>query len=244
MHFEKAHKLSIIPAVLLCILSVISIILTSAYWILGDWVMGRYVPIPSTHAEKDKWPTNDVIVDYTEASTNATITSACLNLFAACVAIIAWKRLKNHELDSDFNAPLRRFYVIAVYITGATGSIAALAALILHFTDVGKDEWGCTTITGYTFQTPAKGIPFDNLLCSRERGACSFMMPHAKGKDNEGAVNLACNTAVTVKWMQLIMMFTGFATMAMFFFQAKARRHVRWSLHSNAPTDAKPQRWN
>ncbi|CAI6338346.1 unnamed protein product [Periconia digitata] len=242
MQFEKAHKLSIVPALILCILSFVSIVLTSVYWILGDWIMGRWVPIPSTHKDSDKWPINDVIVDYTDASTNATIVSGCLNLFAACVAMVAWGKLKNHELDTDFNAPLRRFYVLAVYITGACGSIAALTAFILHYTDSGPDEWSCTTQTGYTFQTPQKGIPFDNVLCSREHGACNFIVKNAKA-DKQGAATAACNTARTVKFLQIILLLISCITMAMFFFQAKLRRHVRWSLHSNAPVDAKPQHW-
>ncbi|KAF1960024.1 hypothetical protein CC80DRAFT_544487 [Byssothecium circinans] len=238
MEFAKAHQLSIIPAVILCILSVLSIILTATYWIIGDWIMGRWVQMPSSYPEKDRWPNDDVTVDYTEASTNAAIVSGCLNLTTAVVAIIAWRRLRNHELDTDFNTPLRRFYVIAVYITGACSSIAALTALVMHFTDKGPDQWGCTSSTGKTFQTPAKGVPFTNLLCSREIGACNFLLPHLKGKDNEGAAAVACNTAVTVKWLQIIIILFAIAVMAMFFFGAKLRRRTRWSLHSN-PGDNK-----
>ncbi|PVI07907.1 hypothetical protein DM02DRAFT_235540 [Periconia macrospinosa] len=243
MQFARAHKLSVVPAALLALFSFLCIILTSVYWILTDWVVSRFVQIPSTHKDKDKWPTNDVIVDWTEASTNATIVSGCLNLFAACVALVAWKRLMNQELNTDFNAPLRRFYFISVYITGVIGSISALAALILHFTDKGDNEWSCITHTGYTFQSPQKGVPFDNLLCSREHGACNFLATHAK-PDQRGSANAACNTAVAVKWFQLILILCGCTTMVLFFFQAKLRRHVRWSLHSNAPKDGTLQKWS
>ncbi|KAF2635890.1 hypothetical protein P280DRAFT_473532 [Massarina eburnea CBS 473.64] len=238
MDFEKAHKLSIVPAIILCLLSALSILLTSLYWVITDWVTGRWVVVPSEYPEKDRWPNDDVVIDYTQASTNATITAGCLNLACSVVAIIAWQRLRNHELDTNFNAPLRRFYVIAVYITGTFSSVASLTALILHFTDKGDDKWGCTSTTGRTSNTPAKGIPFTNLLCSREIGACNFLTPQLAGKSLQLMASSACNTAVTAKWLQLIMVLFSIAVMVMFFFQAKLRRKVRWSLHSNAP-DAK-----
>ena len=81
------------------------------------------------------------------------------------------------------------------------GIVSALASLITHYTDKGKDEFGCTRTTGKTAQG---GEPFSNMMCSREIAACSFIGPlyhNPKAADTKAikgwAVDLACNEAVS-----------------------------------------------
>jgi hypothetical protein len=103
MGFEEVLKMAVIPAISLTVLSFLSIVLTTHYWILGDWTMGRWVPMPSEFPEKTKFPVDDVIVDYTESNTQATIISGCLNLAAGVMAICAWKKLKTNKMDTDYH---------------------------------------------------------------------------------------------------------------------------------------------
>lgn len=103
MDYKKIHKLSLILAVLYLILSLLSIILTAHYWILDDWVMGKWLPVPSQFKEKDKFPIDDVIVDFTEPCTNATIVSGCLGLWAAALAIVSHFKVRSAEMDNDYS---------------------------------------------------------------------------------------------------------------------------------------------
>jgi hypothetical protein len=102
MGFEKVLKIALIPSISLVVLSVLSIILTTHYWILADWKLPRWIVMSSEFPEKDRFPIDNVIVDYTDTNTQATIVSGCLNLAAGFMAICAWKKLKTRELDTDY----------------------------------------------------------------------------------------------------------------------------------------------
>jgi hypothetical protein len=104
MGYDSVLKMAVIPSVSLVILSFLSIVLTTHYWILGDWIMGRYVPFKSDFPEKDQHPIDDVIIDYTEPCTQATIISGCLNLTAGVMAVVAWRKLKGGSIDTDFHS--------------------------------------------------------------------------------------------------------------------------------------------
>lgn len=109
MDYQKVLKLSLFPAIVYIVLSFITIILTTHYWILGDWIMGRWIPVQSQFKEKTKFPIDDVIVDYTEPSTNATIVSGCLNMTAGVMAVIAFNKLKKGDMDTDFHMVCSQF---------------------------------------------------------------------------------------------------------------------------------------
>ncbi|KAF2441510.1 hypothetical protein P171DRAFT_434186 [Karstenula rhodostoma CBS 690.94] len=111
----------------------------------------------------------------------------------------------------------------------AVGLCSALAALISSFTDKGDDEFGCTSTTG---KTKDGGVPFTNIMCSREVATCSFMGPlfDQAGKIpkvNRWAISIACNEAIVVKWLQLVLMFIAALVIAMFAAQAGVRRKTR-----------------
>lgn len=103
MGYERVLNLSLIPTTLFFLLSLVSIVITAHYWIIGDWLMPRWIAVPTTFNQRtNSWNHDDMIVDYTEPSTNATIISGCLCLTAAVMAGIAWHKLRKRDMDSDF----------------------------------------------------------------------------------------------------------------------------------------------
>jgi hypothetical protein len=85
------------------------------------------------------------------------------------------------------------------------GLCSALAALIISFTDKGDDDFGCTTTTG---KTKDGGVPFTNMMCSREIATCKFMGPvydKAGSVPNikRWAVTIACNEAVSELFVEI-----------------------------------------
>jgi hypothetical protein len=92
--------------------------------------------------------------------------------------------------------PRRRFWVgfAVLSLLGEFG--AALAALILHYTQKGPDEFGCASDT-----TPDGD---ETLYCTREMGTCN-VLPHWKGLlesenqvfDRSWGISLACNETVS-----------------------------------------------
>lgn len=103
MDYQRILKLSPIPNIILLLLSLVSLMLTTHYWILTDYIMGRLILRPSTFPEKNRYPTDKVVVDFTESSTNATIVAGCLCLVAAINAIIGAGELRRHELDLEYH---------------------------------------------------------------------------------------------------------------------------------------------
>lgn len=82
MNFRNLLTLSLIPTVIFTLLSLLSILLTATYWIISDYFVGRWLKRPSQFPEKNKFQWDDVVVSYTETSTNAIITAGCLCLAA------------------------------------------------------------------------------------------------------------------------------------------------------------------
>jgi hypothetical protein len=102
--FQKLLTLSLIPTVVFTLLSFLSMVLTTHYWILTDYFVGRWLRRKSQFPEKNKFEWDDVIVDYTESSTNVTIAAACLCLAAGVNGIIAYSKLKPSTMDLDYHA--------------------------------------------------------------------------------------------------------------------------------------------
>ncbi|KAF1976050.1 hypothetical protein BU23DRAFT_59759 [Bimuria novae-zelandiae CBS 107.79] len=229
VQFQKLLTLSLAPTILFAILSFISMVLTTHYWILTDYFVGRWLKRRSNFPEKNRFPWDDVIVDFTEPSTNATITSACMCLGAAVWCIVAYFKLRPSEMDLDYHSPLRRFWVGSAIGMAFTGLCSALGSIITHYTDKGPDEFGCTITTG---KTASGGIPFSNYICSREIATCSFMGPlydkvGSIPNISRWAVRIACNEATAVKWLQIVLILNAVAVIAVFGAQAGVRRKTR-----------------
>lgn len=112
--FQKLLKFSLVPTVLFAILSFLSIVLTTHYWILTDYFVGRWLKRRSTFPEKTKFTWDDVIVDYTEPSTNATIVSGCLCFAAAINCVVAYFKLKHNAMDLDYHSVRSSFLSAAM----------------------------------------------------------------------------------------------------------------------------------
>jgi hypothetical protein len=129
-----------------------------------------------------------------------------------------------------------------------TGAAAALASLVLHFSEQGNDSFGCdseTLMMSGTFNT--------NKHCTREMAACNFLPKYIKASERSSA-SVACNEAVgsarptdpedrltseqvVVKWLQLILVINALIVLALFSVQARLRRTTR---HAR-PTDPLPK---
>jgi hypothetical protein len=117
------------------------------------------------------------------------------------------------------------------------GAAAALAALVLHYTEKGNDPYGCTSerlMMGGKMNT--------NVYCTREMAACSYQPKYIPRADR-GNANIACNETVStgdrvcrfltniakivVKWLQIILIVNALVVLALFSVQARIRRTSR-----------------
>lgn len=81
------------------------------------------------------------------------------------------------------------------------GVVSALVAFITTFTDKGNDEYGCTKTTG---KTTTGGVPYTNMMCSRQIATCKYMGPiYDKSGTYAGmrrwAAQTSCNLAVSLR---------------------------------------------
>jgi hypothetical protein len=104
--YRPILDLAIYPSVVFLLLSFVSVVLTTHYWILGDWIVPRDITVTlSTINDRTKRPdTDDTIVYFTDRETNVTISSCVLCLSAAVAGIIAWSALRKPDMDSQFAA--------------------------------------------------------------------------------------------------------------------------------------------
>ncbi|CAO2658561.1 Nn.00g062840.m01.CDS01 [Neocucurbitaria sp. VM-36] len=223
MEYEKILRLALVPSIVFLLLSLVSVALTTHYWIIGDWIMTRWVQVPTDEFDVrlQRYKTDSTIVWYTDKDTDVTIASGCLNLTAAVVALIAWSTLRKSGMDSQYAAGKRRFWIIAVVAMTVSGAAAALASIVLHYTEKGEDQYGCTPETftmGGTFYT--------NMYCTREMGACNFLPKFLKAAER-GNATVACNEIVVVKWLQIILIINAVIVLGLFGVQARLRRRTR-----------------
>lgn len=92
----------------------------------------------------------------------------------------------------------RRFWVLAVVVMTSTGAIASLASLILHYTKIGDDEYGCK---GETLMMSGKLNT--NLYCTREMAACRFLKKNLPAT-HQPNLTTACNETVRAAPAQLL----------------------------------------
>jgi hypothetical protein len=106
MQYETLLRLALVPSIVFFLLSLVSVILTTHYWLLGDWIITRWVKVITSEVDErtKKNLVDDVIVWYTEKDTNVTIASGCLCLTAAIIALIAWSTLRKPDMDSQLSA--------------------------------------------------------------------------------------------------------------------------------------------
>jgi hypothetical protein len=211
MRYDRVLRLALVPSIVFFLLSLVSVALTTHYWIIGDWIVPRFVKV-TTNEFNDRlqqYVIDDTIVYFTETDTDVTIASGCLNLTAAIVALIAWSTLRKPGIDSHDSAvrttlqhsrirltsdvlqSKRRFWVLSIVVTTIAGAVVALASIVLHYTEMGDDEYGCRPerlMMGGKMNT--------NQYCTREIAACSYQPKFIKEKRYEASI--ACNEAVSL----------------------------------------------
>ncbi|EUC31920.1 hypothetical protein COCCADRAFT_100038 [Bipolaris zeicola 26-R-13] len=223
LRFDVILKLALVPSILYLLTSVVSVALTTHYWILTDWVVPRGVLVTTSDFDERarQFVTDATIVYFTDADTDATIVSGCLNLAAAVIAIIAWSTLRKPGMDALINSTVRRFWILSLVFMSLAGAVMAIVSLALHYTKLGNDQWGCTQerlMMGGKMNT--------NVYCTREMAACRFQPGFVTGQDKQNA-SVACNEATVVKWMQIILVLLGLTVLSMFSLQAYLRRTSR-----------------
>jgi hypothetical protein len=72
------------------------------------------------------------------------------------------------------------------------GAAAALASLVLHYTEQGSDADGCRSRTWAV----SGGKTNTNKYCTREMGSCNLLPAHLRGADRYNA-SVACNETVS-----------------------------------------------
>lgn len=105
LRYDNILKLALVPSIIFFLISLVSVALTTHYWILTDWIIPRGLKVVTSNFNDrmQQYETDDTIVYFKEASTDATIVSGCLNLTAAIVALIAWSTLRKPDMDSQYN---------------------------------------------------------------------------------------------------------------------------------------------
>jgi hypothetical protein len=105
MQYDKILGLALVPTIVFFLLSLVSLALTTHYWILGDWTIPRGVSVVTGFNEQTQTSTIDyTIVYFKDNETDATIASGCLCLSAAVMALIAWSTLRKPGMDTQFAA--------------------------------------------------------------------------------------------------------------------------------------------
>jgi hypothetical protein len=106
MQYQKVLGLALVPTIVFFLLSLISVILTVHYWILGDWLMPKGVRVITDEFDQrtQNYRTDFTMVFYIDKETDVTIASGVLSLAAAIMAIIAWCTLRRPDMDSQLSA--------------------------------------------------------------------------------------------------------------------------------------------
>ncbi|KAF2728666.1 hypothetical protein EJ04DRAFT_569334 [Polyplosphaeria fusca] len=217
MGYETLLRLSLIPTCTLFILSLVSIILHAHYWILGDWILAKWLKVILPDRSSV-----DIILDYVGEPTDATITGQTLSLAAGVMAFVAWYKLRRSDMDMNYNDTRRRFYTGFTIFLALAGFCSALAGLILHFTKLGDgdDYDGCSS--------QFRETEFWIVWCTREKGACNVSKKWQDGTDKAWSANIACSEALAVKWLLLPVMLCNVLVIVMFAAQAWSRKKTRY----------------
>lgn len=105
MQYDKILRLALVPTIVFFLLSLVSLALSTHYWILGDWILPKGVSVVTGFNEQTRTNTIDYTFVYCKDNeTNATVASGCLCLSAAVMALIAWSTLRKPGMDTQFAA--------------------------------------------------------------------------------------------------------------------------------------------
>jgi hypothetical protein len=119
MQYDKILGLALIPTIVFFLLSLVSLALTTHYWILGDWTIPRGVSVVTGFNEQIQTSTIDyTIVYFKDNETDATIAAGCLCLSAAVMALIAWSTLRKPGMDTQFAAVCHGISPVQSYTNG------------------------------------------------------------------------------------------------------------------------------
>jgi len=127
--------------------------------------------------------------------------------------------------------------MLSIVVTTLAGSATALSAVVLHYTERGDDQWGCSSE-----RLMMSGKLNTNQYCTREMAACNYQPGFVPRGDRENT-SIACTEAVsrprhvadnpltyyqvTVKWLQIVMIVNALIILVMFSLQARLRRKSR-----------------
>ena len=128
--------------------------------------------------------------------------------------------------------------MLSIVVTTLAGSATALSAVVLHYTERGDDQWGCSSE-----RLMMSGKLNTNQYCTREMAACNYQPGFVPRGDRENT-SIACTEAVsrprhvadhpltyyqvTVKWLQIVMIVNALIILVMFSLQARLRRKSSW----------------
>lgn len=106
LRFDSILKFALVPSIIYFLISLVAVALTTHYWILTDWIVPRGLTVVTDQFDDrlQRYVTDETIVYFTDADTDATVVSGCLNLAAAVIALIAWSTLRKPGMDSVINA--------------------------------------------------------------------------------------------------------------------------------------------
>jgi hypothetical protein len=142
MQYEKPLRLALVPSIVFLLLSLVSVALTTHYWILGDWIVPRGVRVTTSDFQDrtQSFRTDYTIVWFIDRETDATIASGCLCLSAAVMALIAWSTLRKPGMDTQLAAVCMRQFPNSwfSFTDGAAGQTP-----VLGYGSHRHDDHGC-----------------------------------------------------------------------------------------------------
>jgi len=133
LRYDNILKFALVPSIVFLLLSVVSVALTTHYWILTDWVIPRGLKVVTSEFNDrlQQYVVDDTIVYFREAPTDATIVSGCLNLTAAVVALIAWSTLRKPDMDSQYNSVCKRSQPEELTLMSSRAHVASGCSVLL-----------------------------------------------------------------------------------------------------------------
>ena len=103
MQYDKLLHLALVPSIVFFLLSLVSVALTTHYWILGDWIVPRDLRVTTDQFNErtQSFRYDDTIVYYVDRETDSTVAAGCLCFGAAIAGMIAWCTLRKPGMDTQ-----------------------------------------------------------------------------------------------------------------------------------------------
>jgi hypothetical protein len=118
MQYHTILGVALVPTILLLLLSLVSVALTTHYWIMGDYIISPGVSVTTNDFDQraQSYRTDFTIVYFQDAETDTTIASGVLCLATAITAIIGWSVLRGPGMDTQiadvYAAQLLRYMLL------------------------------------------------------------------------------------------------------------------------------------